>query len=490
MTKLFDVAIIGGGINGCGCAADAALRGLSVVLCEKQDLASQTSSSSSKLIHGGLRYLEQFDFNLVQKSLNERQILLKIAPHLVHPLCFIIPQKNKQRPQWILRLGLFLYDNLSRRNTLPASKPLTRNRNTRYFNPLISSIQQGFKYYDCRTDDARLTITNALHAKQHGARILTQTEVIHAEVIDSIWHLTVQTPHHDPRVIKARSLINAAGPWVESLNHVLNIPNDHTLSLVKGSHIVIEKLYEGDYAYVLQHDDKRIVFTIPYFGYTLVGTTDVPFAGEPSILKISDAEIDYLFDLIDRYFGKKIEKKQIITSWSGVRPLLSTPHKNASTLSRDYLYSVAKEPAPCVVVYGGKLTTYRILAEKVVDQLRTVFPTMAHSSTHKTILPGSQSFSDYPHHVRQSYPWLDAVVLKYYLETYGTRAENILQGCASASDLGIHFENTLYQREVDYLINEEWATSVDDILWRRTKLGLNFTQKGCDRLEEYVTGKS
>ena len=486
MTKPFDVAIIGGGVNGCGCAADAALRGLSVVLCEKQDLASQTSSSSSKLIHGGLRYLEQFDFNLVRKALNERQILLNIAPHLVHPLCFVIPQKNKQRPQWVLRLGLFLYDNLSRRNTLPKSEPLTRNRNPSYFNPLISSIQQGFKYYDCSTNDARLTITNALQARQHGASILTQTEVIHAEVIDSIWHLTVQTPHQAPRIIKARSLINAAGPWVESLNHLLNIPNAHTLSLVKGSHIVIEKLYEGDHAYVLQHDDKRIVFTIPYFGHTLVGTTDIPFAGEPNILTISDAEIDYLFDLIADYFGKMPIRKQIITSWSGVRSLLTSPNKNASTLSRDYLYHFSQKPAPCVTIYGGKITTYRILAEKVVEQLRTVFPKMAHSSTHKIALPGSQSFNDYQHHVHQSYPWLDASILRHYLETYGSRTEHILYGCKIPNDLGIHFENTLYQREVDYLLKEEWATSVDDILWRRTKLGLDFSEEGRERLRQYI----
>ena len=490
MTKPFDVAIIGGGINGCGCAADAALRGLSVVLCEKMDLASQTSSSSSKLIHGGLRYLEQFNFSLVRKSLNERQILLNIAPHLVHPLRFVIPQQTTHRSQWLLRLGLFLYDNLSRNNKLPKSGILTRQHNPAYFKPLISSIHKGFMYYDGMTDDARLTITNALQAKQHGANILTQTEVIHAEIINSIWHLTIQTNHQEPRLIKARSLINAAGPWVETLNNTLGIPNNHTLSLVKGSHIVLEKLYDGDHAYVLQHDDKRIVFTIPYFGHTLVGTTDIPFAGEPNALKITPTEIDYLFDLIARYFGRKPETKHIITSWSGVRPLLTEPNKNASTLSRDYLYHFSTQPAPCVTIYGGKLTTYRILAEKVIDQLRSVFPKMAGSTTNSTPLPGaidnSLSLNDYQHKAHECYPWLDEVILKHYLQTYGVLTEEILQNSKNTDDLGIYFGGTLYQKEVDYLVAEEWATSVDDILWRRTKLGLNFNKKEQEQLNQYL----
>ena len=270
MTTTYDVAIIGGGINGCGCAADAALRDLSVVLCEKGDLASQTSSSSSKLIHGGLRYLERFDFSLVRKALNERQKLLDLAPHLVHPLQFVLPQSKQLRSSWIVRIGLLIYDNLSHRNRLPKSTTVTRKKNPDFFKPLVSALKQAFTYYDCSTDDSRLTIANAIQAKQHGATILSYTEVIHAEIIDNLWHLTVQSNNQSPQKIKAKALINAAGPWVANVNQLLNIPNYHALSLVKGSHIVLPMLYEGNHAYVLQHPDNRIVFTIPYHGYTLV----------------------------------------------------------------------------------------------------------------------------------------------------------------------------------------------------------------------------
>lgn len=491
MTEPFDVAIIGGGINGCGCAADAALRGLSVVLCEKTDLASQTSSSSSKLIHGGLRYLEQFDFSLVRKALNERQVLLNNAPHLVHPLRFILPQLTNQRPPWLLRLGLFLYDHLSQKNKLPRSHGITRHDNANYFEPLISSINQGFMYYDGMTNDARLTITNALQAKQHGADIRPHTEVIRAEIIDSIWHITTRERHQETKLIKARSLINATGPWVNPINDLLGIPNQHTLSLIKGSHIVTEKLYDGSHAYILQNDDKRIIFTIPYFGHTLIGTTDVPVQGKIETLKITPEEIDYLCNLIARYFGKKDLKNRIITSWCGVRPLLSDPGKNASNLSRDYLYHFSTTPAPCVAIYGGKITTYRLLAKAVVDQLQNIFPHLRNSNTQLTPLPGatldSISLNDYQHTFQQTYPWLDETLRNYYLQTYGTLTEKILNGCKHINDLGQHFGSTLYQREVDYLIAEEWAFSAEDILWRRTSLGLSFKVEEQKHLEDYIS---
>lgn len=493
MPEPFDVAIIGGGINGCGCAADAALRGLSVVLCEKMDFASQTSSSSSKLIHGGLRYLEQLDFSLVRKALNERQILLNNAPHLVHPLCFILPQQTNQRPQWLLQLGLFLYDNLSRKNKLPKSKKITRQKDLNYFEPLISSINQGFRYYDCITNDSRLTITNALQAKQHGAELLPYTEVLDAKIINSIWHITIKTQHQESRLIQARSVINATGPWVESVNHLLGIPNQYALSLIKGSHIVIEKLYDGDQAYVLQNDDKRIIFTIPYFGHTLVGTTDIPIKGKPESLKITKEELDYLLNLIERYFGKKNLRQQIITSWCGVRPLLSNPTKDASHLSRDYVYHFSLKPAPCVTIYGGKITTYRLLAKEVLDQLQKIFPHMQNSNTHITPLPGailaSMSLHDYQKYLYHTYPWLDEALRKHYLQTYGTLTEKILTGCNHLHDLGKHFGSTLYQREVDYLITEEWASCANDILWRRTAFGMFLNEKEKTRLKEYISSR-
>lgn len=490
MTKPFDVAIIGGGINGCGCAADAALRGLSVVLCEKSDLASQTSSSSSKLIHGGLRYLEQFNFSLVKKALNERQILLKIAPHLVHPLPFILPKNKHDRPLWLLRLGLFIYDHLSRTNKLPKSRMLSDHTNKNYFNPLLSTINQGVMYYDCMTDDARLTIANALQAKLNGASILTQTEVLHATVVDKLWHITVRLKNNNTRLIKAKTIINATGPWVLSTNSSFNISSKKKLSLVKGSHLILQKLYDGEHAYVLQHDDKRIIFTIPYFGHTLVGTTDVPYTGDPQSLSISPSETDYLLDLIANYFGHRPQPNQIIASYSGVRPLLFEPGKNASTLTRDYFYDFSSQPAPSVTIYGGKITTYRLLAKEVIDCLRPVFSNLGQSVTHITPLPGAvlngSSVANYQTLARTLYPWLNEEILIHYLKTYGTRTEMILEQRANMDDLGKHFGNTLYQCEVDYLIKEEWATSIEDILWRRTKLGLKFNKEEKIQLKQYL----
>lgn len=473
MEKVVDVAIIGGGINGCGCAADAALRGLSVVLCEKSDLASQTSSSSTKLIHGGLRYLEQFNFSLVKKSLDERQTLLTIAPHLVHPIQLILPQALSLRSTWRLRVGLFIYDHLSRKNRLPKSCLVTRKKNLLYFHPLLQTISQGFSYYDGMADDARLTIANALQAKEHGADIHPHTEVIGAFVENGLWQLKLQSKNEPPRLIRAKTLINATGPWVESVNHLLSIPNAHHLTLVKGSHLVLTKLYEGDQAYGLQTPDNRIVFTLPYFGHTLVGTTDVPFNGQPDQVTISNAETDYLLEMIGYYFGKKPTSSQIITTWSGVRPLLADSNKNASTLSRDYVHHFTTTPAPAVTIYGGKITTYRRLSEEVMDQLRPIFPNMGNSTTQNTLLPGAEpttlSFDQYD--------WLDKAVLNHYIQTYGSRTHALLAGAHHPTDLGQRIVGILYQREVDYLMAEEWATSLDDILWRRTKLGLSMDPK-------------
>lgn len=489
MNAPYDIAIIGGGINGCGCAADAALRGLSVVLCEKSDIASQTSSNSSKLIHGGLRYLEQFDFSLVQKALNERQNLLELAPHLVHPLQFVLPHSHSMRPSWMIRLGLFIYDHLSRRNRLPKSRKVTRQQHPDMFTPLVPSINSAFTYYDCSTDDSRLTLANAIQAKQHGANILSQTEVIHAEIVDHIWHLTVKDHNHKTQIIKAKTLINAAGPWVEKINRLLNIPSHHKLSLVKGSHIVLPALYEGQHAYVLQHPDKRIVFAIPYYGYTLVGTTDVPITGTLDDLSISQAEIDYLFDIIAIYFGQRPTQDKMISTWSGVRPLLSDPSKTAQTLTRDYLYHFSSQPAPCITVYGGKITTYRLLAEEVIDQFKLVFPDLKRSNTINTPLPGASQSDDHALKARQAYPWIDEAILSHYLQTYGDRTEMILQNCRTIEELGEHFAGVLYQREVDYLIEKEWATSAEDVLWRRTKLGLDFDVHSQQRLIQYIEQK-
>ena len=493
MDHVFDVAIIGGGINGCGCAADAALRGLSVVLFEQDDLASKTSSKSTKLIHGGLRYLEYFDFGLVKKALDERQKLLESAPHLVHPQSFIIPYQKNMRPSWIIRLGLFLYDHLSFTNKLPHSKFVRRKQQTTYFEPLSTKVDKGFIYFDGAKDDARLTIENALQAKEHGATIMPQTRLIKATVIDGLWQLTLEGINDSPFQIKAKSIINTTGPWVESVSELLHIPMEHTISLVKGSHIVIPKLYKGEHAYMLQHTDKRIVFAIPYHGYTMVGTTDVAFSGNLNKVHIDANEIDYLCGIINQYFNKKIHESDIISTWSGIRPLLADAGKKPSALSRDYVYHYSNTPAPAVTVYGGKITTYRQLSMQAVNQLRKVFPNLPDSPSGSTPLPGatsdSMNFSEYQIYANKKYPWLNDATRKRYLETYGTRTEKILLNCEKISDLGICFSPTLYQVEVDYLLREEWASNCEDILWRRTKLGLTINAKGTKALANYLLQK-
>lgn len=490
MKKVFDVAVIGGGINGCGVAADAALRGLSVVLLEQDDLASKTSSSSSKLIHGGLRYLENRDFSLVKKAIDERQKLLELAPHLITPLPFVLPHQNSMRPFWLLRVGLFLYDHLSRSNKLPHTELISRDQNPSYFKPLSKPLNKGFLYYDCKTDDARLTIVNAIQAALHGAVILPHKKLIGAEVIQNQWQLTLQCKTVSPIHIHAKTVINTAGPWVGAVNQLLNIPLEHALRLIKGSHLVMPKLYEGDHAYLLQHSDKRIVFVIPYHGYSMLGTTDVDFSGDPTDIHIDASEIDYLLTLINLYFNQHLNEKDIITTWSGVRPLLSAKGKNPSTLSRDYTYHYTNRPAPAVTVYGGKITTYRQLALETINQLRVVFPDLPDSKTHMTPLPGATTqtmgFTEYQQYANKKYIWLDDSTSDRLLGCYGTRMEDILVGCTKMSDMGLCFSPTLYQVEVDYLIKNEWAESCEDILWRRTKLGLSMDDKGKRALTNYL----
>jgi glycerol-3-phosphate dehydrogenase len=490
MEQPFDVVIIGGGINGCGCAADAALRGLRVLLCEQDDLASKTSSSSSNLIHGGLRYLENYDFGLVKKALNERQKLLKIAPHLIRPLPFVLPYQKNLRPFWLLRMGLFIYDHLSRANLLPHSKPIRRSKDFLYFNPLEINLKKGFLFYDAATDDARLTITNARQAKEYGAIIMPHTKLIQAETLDNQWELTLQKKNGSKLKILARSIINAAGPWTKNVSSLLKIPLQYEISLIKGSHLVVPKLYEGNHAYILQHDDKRIVFVTPYHGFSMIGTTDVVFSDDPERILIDPNEIDYLCTLFNRYFNQQLTDKDIISSWSGVRPLLADKNKAASTLSRDYAYHYTDNPAPAVTIYSGKITTYRHLAQKAVDQLRTIFPDLQHSLTETTPLPGaffeSMTFSDVKQQAYKKYSWLDKKILDRYLNSYGARINNLLMNCSKISDLGIDFTQTLYQIEVDYLIKNEWASSSEDLLWRRTKLGLLFDDNAIKKLSVYL----
>lgn len=490
MDRVFDVAIIGGGINGCGCAADAALRGLSVILLEKDDLASKTSSSSTKLIHGGLRYLEGHEFKLVKKALEERQTLLNLAPHLVHPQPFILPYQKHMRPAWFLRLGLFIYDHLSRKNKLPKTKTVRRKNKKDLFAPLKDNLKQGFMFYDASTDDARLTIVNAIQAENSGANIRPHHKVIKTESIDNIWHITVQPTHGQSYTVRAKALVNAAGPWVDSIAQLTNNPIHQSITLIKGSHIVVPAIYEGNHAYFLQHEDNRVVFIIPYFGFSMIGTTDVPFIGNPDDVKIDNHEINYLLSLINTYLNKTIRQDDILYTWSGVRPLLSEEGKKAQSITRDYRFELTTVPAPAVTIYGGKITTYRQLAAEAIDQLVSVFPNMPKSVTKSTPLPGAilgtMSFTQYATYAREKYHWMQPVLLQRLLSTYGTSMELFLNSCRNEHDLGKCFGNDLYQVEVDYLILEEWARDCDDILYRRTKLGLTMDPSGRKELADYL----
>lgn len=493
MDHIFDVAIVGGGINGCGCAADAALRGLSVVLLEQDDLASKTSSNSSKLIHGGLRYLEQGEFRLVRKALNERQKLLDLAPHLVHPQAFFLPYLKSMRPAWLLRLGLFFYDHLTNKNRLPPCQFIKKNKDhpNSYFAPLIEAIDRGVFFYDAATDDARLTITNALQAKNHGASIRPYSKVIHAEVIHNLWQLTIQPQEGAPYTLSAKSLINATGPWVECLAKLTPVPLAHSLTLVKGSHILVPKYYEGEQAYLLQHNDKRIIFVIPYQGFSLIGTTDFPFQGSlQDPIVISEEEIDYLLGLVNSYFTVKLTKEDLVFSWSGLRTLIKNQGKKLQSLSRDYHYELSTQPAPLITILGGKITTYRLLAEEVVNQLRVLFPQMPPSKTENTPLPGAtfnnMNFEQYCLYATKKYSWLPKELLTRYLYSYGSQMEFFLSKCTSMDSMGLAFGSSLYQVELDYLITQEWAKHLDDVLERRTKLEWTMNETSKKMLRDYL----
>ena len=480
MDPVFDVAIIGGGINGCGCAADAALRGLSVILLEQDDLASKTSSSSTKLIHGGLRYLEHYEFALVRKALNERQKLLNLAPHLVHPQALVLPYEKHMRPAWFLRLGLFLYDHLSFINRLPKCKSINKKNKNAYFSPLKEDFDRGFLFYDGSTDDARLTLANAIQAKNHGANIRTYSAVTQVQIVDNLWQLTVQPQQGPSYKIQAKTLINAAGAWVKKVEELTQTANSQQISLVKGSHIITPKIYEGEHAYFLQHHDKRVIFVIPYHGYSMIGTTDVPLANNSEQISISEEETDYLINSVNSYFKATISKKDIIYTWSGVRALLAKEGKDAQLLSRDYDYNLSLQPAPILTIYGGKITTYRQLAEEIINQLTPFFPQLKPSTTCLSPLPGAtfgkMSFTQYMSFAKKKYQWINPKLLNRYLHTYGCDMEKFLAQCTQEESLGKNYGGGLYQIEIDYLIAEEWAQHSDDILKRRTKLDLSMNE--------------
>lgn len=475
-----DVLVIGGGINGVGIATDAAGRGLSVILCEKDDLASHTSSASTKLIHGGLRYLEQIEFKLVHEALREREILLKRAPHLVHPLKFVLPYDAHYRPAWIIRLGLKFYDCLVRHSAFKRSQGMNLERETEG-KPLKSAFNRGFSYYDSRTDDARLVVTNAIEAKNKGAVILTRTECVSAQRDTHYWSVRLKDQKTDQiKTIYAKAIVNAAGTFVSCvLQSVFNQPLDSRIHLIKGSHIVIPKLYQGDWAYLLQNRDKRVVFAIPFQGeFTLIGTTDVPYKGDLDNVQITDDEIRYLIRVTHHYFKNPIQQSDIYWSYAGVRALYDSRKNEAQKITREYHLEIndLKGELPLISIFGGKLTTYRSLAETVLKQLNAYFPDMKKPWTSKAPLPGGdfeeKTFESFFENLTQQYAWVHKPLLYRYAENYGTQIHCILMGTKTLSNLGQHFGAGLYEREVVYLKEHEWAVTAEDILWRRSKLGL------------------
>lgn len=493
MIQTYDLLIVGGGINGSGIAADAAGRGLNVLLCEADDLAAGTSSASSKLIHGGLRYLEQYDFKLVKEALKEREILLKKAPQLVHPLQFIVPQTNNSRPFWLVRLGLFFYDHLTRHNLMPASKRINL-RVASEGQPLKPEFKKGFSYYDAQTDDARLVIANVQAAAQKGAKILTRTHFLTAKREADYWLIELFDNNSKlTSVIKARAVINAAGPWATKIIRQIFPENKAQVKLVKGSHIVIPKLYDGSQAYLLQNVDRRIIFVIPYQEqFTLIGTTDVLFDDDPRQAVISDQEVNYLCAVVNRYFARSISSTDVKWSFAGVRALYDLNIHEPAKMSREYCLqlSAEKNQAPLLSVLGGKLTTFRSLAEHALTKLQKYFPDMSAAWTQTALLPGGdlagRTFSQFVLDLQQQYLWLPAPLLRRYARSYGSLTTEILGGANKLADLGINFGADLYEREVVYLIRYEWAQTVDDIIWRRTKLGLFLTKEQIEKLNEFI----
>ncbi|MGE6463074.1 glycerol-3-phosphate dehydrogenase [Pseudoalteromonas tetraodonis] len=486
----YDLLIIGGGINGAGIAADASGRGLKVLLCEQNDLASATSSNSSKLIHGGLRYLENYQFRLVREALREREVLLKKAPHIMWPLSFRLPHQAHLRPSWMIRVGLFIYDHLAKRDTLPASKTIEFDTNS----ILNNSITHGFEYADGWVDDARLVILNAQAAHNLGATIATRTRCIKATRNADYWDVILEQQASKQHLnIKAKSVVNAAGPWVASLfEDVFTQPTPHTIRLVKGSHIVVPRLHNEPVAYILQNEDNRIVFVIPYEqDYSLIGTTDEEYTGDIADVKISEQEIQYLISITNHYFKNTISAADIVHSFSGVRPLLDDKSTDAQAVTRDYKLILNNEAdyAPLLSVFGGKITTYRKLAENAVNKLVPFYPKMSGSWTKDAPLPGGD-FSNQTYLIAQlesSYPWLAIDTLKRMVRSYGTLSYQLLGNSQAIGDLGYHFGHGLYAQEVDYLVNHEWARTSADILWRRTKLGLRFSEKQVIALGQYLT---
>jgi glycerol-3-phosphate dehydrogenase len=477
--KPVDLVVIGGGVNGAGIARDAAGRGLSVILCEKDDLAQGTSSRSGKLIHGGLRYLEYYEFRLVREALIEREVLLNAAPHIVWPMRFVLPHSPEQRPAWLVRLGLFLYDHLGGRKKLPGCRNIDLARDPEG-RPIRSEYTRAFEYSDCWVDDARLVSLNALDAKERGTTVMTRTAATSARRANGAWEIEFTSAGGMKSHVRAKAIANAAGPWVENvINGVAGSNSPRRVRLVKGSHIVVPKFWEGPQAYLFQNTDKRVIFVNPYEGgMALIGTTDIPYEGRAEDVAPDEREVDYLLAAVNRYLKVPIARDSIVHQFSGVRPLYDDNAENPSAVTRDYVFDVAGEP-PMLSVFGGKITTYRKLAEHALDKLQPFFPGMKAAWTASAPLPGGDmpdaDFDGFLAAFRREYTWLPEALAHHYARLYGTRARDVLNGARGPSGLGRHFGGLLHACEIDYLRKAEWAETAEDVLVRRTKHGLHLT---------------
>ncbi|SJZ30637.1 homodimeric glycerol 3-phosphate dehydrogenase (quinone) [Enhydrobacter aerosaccus] len=496
MSAEFDLAIVGGGVNGCGIAREAARRGLSVFLCEQDDLASGTSSASTKLIHGGLRYLEHYEFRLVREALREREVLWRMAPHIVRPLRFVLPLHSGLRPGWMLRLGLFLYDHLGGRALLPATETLNLTRDVSGA-ALKPSFTRAFEYSDCWVDDARLVVLIALDAARHGAVVRTRTRCVSAERGPGGWRVVVEDRHSRARSdIRARTLINAAGPWVGSIL-AGTLPSEAPVKvrLVQGSHIVVRRLFDHDKCYILQNADGRIVFAIPFErDFTLIGTTDRDYVGDLAAVAASGAEIDYLCSVASMYFRQAVTQADVVWTYSGVRPLYDDGVSEAQAVTRDYVLALdaPSGSAALLNIIGGKITTFRRLAEAALDKLASALPAGGESAETGT-LPGGDfpvnGLGELAADLRRRYSYLAVDHAERLARAYGTRAATLLEDTHGLPDLGRRFGADLTEREVAFLMDHEWAETAGDVVWRRSKLGLRLTAAETAELDNWMTAR-
>ncbi|HEX5282149.1 MAG TPA: glycerol-3-phosphate dehydrogenase [Micropepsaceae bacterium] len=486
---IYDIAIVGGGIHGCGIARDAAGRGLSVYLCEQGDFAAATSSSSTKLVHGGLRYLENLDFRLVRDALSEREILMRIAPHLVHPLRFVLPHHSGLRPAWMLRFGLWLYDHVAGGSSLPPASAVDLTRDPAGA-PLKPQYRRGFAYFDCSVDDARLVIVNAVDAAERGASMNPRTECVGAQSDGGTWRVQVRRANGHADEVRARILVNATGPWVNRfLQAIAGIEPNLRVRLDKGSHIVVPRLFPHDSAYLFQNADRRVVFAIPYHqDFTLIGTTEEDYRGDPAAAAISESEIGYLLDSANAYFRLQLSADKIVWSYSGVRTLIEQPGAESRKLSREYALDLNQSAgAPILTVYGGKLTTYRRVAEAAVARLSPLVR-MQPPWTASAVLPGGDlapggigaSIGAFA----REYPFLDRANLRRMIFAYGTRIRRI---AASSTGMERSFGCGISEAELRYLAEQEWARTAEDVLWRRSKLGLRCGEVDEAGIAEWLT---